>query len=532
MPKQFILIGSRETFPVPPGESRIGSDAACQICIHGEGILPVHAYLYMDDAKLLIRPAATGSASSDSGATAITVNGQTLEGPMILTNGQAVSIGNVRLRLKVKAPRLWSRRWFRRLAYTGVGAAVLMLISYLFLIFVLLEPGRLKAKVSSAIATYLLRDETDIDFARANLFQGTLELKAIKVKDRASFANASVPFLKIASLTVRMSPWQMLGFCVSLPCSWFSELTDLQIVITEPETIILRSKADGVFSIEDIVAKYRRYKADMGVKKLSFQLEIKGGSVRLRDNFIPNIGETSLENINILLRQPLGEPLAIERCEMQANAIPAPTSSGQLALSGHIRVMNDECFLDIGKLSSDDLKLEMRNFNLARIFEHFGYAWEPYNANLKVVLGKPITGQVNLRLTDTQRMHVYGMIKSDSLLTIKEENRPLLGNIPMKLEYDVKLADNGNGYRPQGLNVKLRSGANVDDPRALYLVCGVIGQLNANGASDYSVYLQHCDLEKLVGTDIGQRLGLDGRLGGRLEGNVRVCLDAVGRLIM
>ena len=81
--QQFVLVGDDASYPVPLGESRAGSDAACPICIRGEGILPVHAYLRADVEKLLIRPAAAnGSSSNGSGVGSITVNGEALAGPV------------------------------------------------------------------------------------------------------------------------------------------------------------------------------------------------------------------------------------------------------------------------------------------------------------------------------------------------------------------------------------------------------------------------------------------------------------------
>lgn len=533
MKAQFVFLGPHGSFPVKPGESRIGSDAACDICIRGEGVLPVHAYLRMDGEKLLIRPADVGTSSEGGLGPVVSVNGKSLAGPVILIGGEDVGVGQVQMRLGLKRTSLLRRGWFRWLLYSTAGIAAVLLIALLVVKFVLLEPGRIKEKVARLIHTHLLREESDITGGvQVDLFAGTLRIDGLVVKERYNFANSSFPFLDVRSLTLQMTPWQLLGCCTNLPRQWFGDMTDLKLVLNNPQMVIERSKTDGSFSIEDILASFRGGPTPLGMQKLSFEVEVTGGTVRLRDSYAENVGETSLEDINIKLTQAAdGAPLAIEHCSMKTNSLKA-AAPGMLAIGGRVQLIDDQCVLDFSRLSSEDLRIAMQQFDLARLFEHFGYAWEPYGVNFKVVPGKPITGEINLKLRDPRNFRAYGTVQSDSLLSLREKDAPPLGNIPMSLEYDIELVNGGRGYRPHGLNVKLRSGGKLDDPRTAYLVCDAVGRLNPGGASDYSLTLQHCNLEGLCGTDVGRALGLQGRLGGRLEGDARVRLDANGRLIM
>src|ERR1035437_3356354 len=107
--QEFLLVGNEKSFSVPPGESRIGSDAACEICVRGEGVLPIHAHLRLDDNKLLIRPASPPPSDRNTGLH-VSVAGQPIDGPVIVLPGQAITVGGMEMRLEVRKvrPSLWS----------------------------------------------------------------------------------------------------------------------------------------------------------------------------------------------------------------------------------------------------------------------------------------------------------------------------------------------------------------------------------------------------------------------------------------
>jgi hypothetical protein len=526
MQQQYILVGSQGSFPVPSGESRIGSDAACQICIRGDGVLPVHAYLRADGEKVLIRPAEGGSPSAGYSGAAVTVNGKSLEGPASLTGGQEVLIGGVQMRLLangVKEPGIWSKKWFRVTCYSVGGFAAFLLLSYLFLTYVLLDQGRMNERMSKELAAVLNRDEIEIDSVNVQLFSGKVDVTGLRIKDRHSFAGTD-PFIEVTRAGISMDVWSLMGLVTPLPRSWFGEYNNVRITLTSPKVNIVRARGDGAFNIDDILQHMQAGPIQLDAEKLDFTIDITGGKITLTDQYT-NIGSTALENINVLLHQPAaGSPLEIQKCDMRVNSNPAPLQLGMLNLSGGLNLIDDTCRIDTSTLSAENLQVQMTSFDLARIFEHAGYAWKPYGLNFKVVLGKPLTGQMDVQIVNPKDLRVRGNLKTDSLLSIREENSIPVGNIPTKLDFSAELIDSGNGYRPHDLNLSLRSGKNIDDPQTTHLAFKALGSLHPAGNSTYTVTLD-CKLHEFLDTDIGKRLGLQGRLGGRLQGAANLIVD-------
>ena len=522
--QQFVLVGNQGSFPVPSGESRIGSDAACQICIRGEGVMPVHAYLSADGEKVLIRPAEIGSSSSSDAAT-IAINGKPLNGPTSLNGGQELSLGQVQMRLMAGRPTkvpLFRRRWFQRTLW-GVGIfAALLAVAYVVLIWVVLDEARLKKNISGKISQYLLRDDDpDNETVIPRPFQGELEIRQMRIKDRYAGSADSAPFITIPNLSAKLAVWPLIR-------SGFRDFSDLNIVIDKPEINLERMKA-GTLNVDDILKSIadriaRATATDLNLEKLSFTLTIKDGTIRLNDS-VNGIGETRLQEINIVLRQPGGgQPLEIVKCEARERATPQLTTDGKLSISGRLNLFDASCNPDFAHMSSEQLQMQLENFDLARVFEHFGYAWEPYNKNFKVVPGKPMTGQVNVAIADPRHFTLNGNVKSESLVSIIENKRPPLGNIPMALDFLFKVANEGQGYLPQDIDLTLRCGPKPNSPGEMFLRFKVLGGTNPVGGSNYTVDLD-CALQDLLDTDVGRRLGLEGSLGGRLRGKATLFTD-------
>ncbi len=520
--QQFVLVGSQGSFAVPAGESRIGSDAACQICIRGDGVLPVHAYLSSDGEKVLIRPADISSSSSADAAT-IAINGKPLNGPTNLIGGQELSLGHVQMRLLAgleRKPSLIRRRWFQRTLW-GVGiVAVLLAVAYAVLTWVILDESRLKLKISKQIAKVLLReDEPGEETIVVRPFQGELEIRQIRIKDRY-VGSADSAFILIPSLTAKMAVWPLLR-------SGFKEYTDLNIVVNRPE-INLERLHGGTLNIDDILKSISERIArstangggggDLGLEKLSFMLTINDGTIRLSDN-VHGTGEW-LQNVNVVLKQPgPGQPLEIVKFDAREGATPALSREGKLSLSGRLNLLDASCAIDFSKLSTEKLQLDLVDFDVARLSEHFGYAWEPYNKDIKVVPGKPYSGQITLALADPQHLTLNGNVKSESLVSIVDiaNNQPPLGNIPMSLDFTVKSLNAGQGFLPQDVDVTLRCGPKPNTTGDSFLKLRVFGRTNVAGGINYTGDLV-CQAEQLLDTDVGQRLGLEGRFGGLLKG--------------
>ena len=525
--QQFVLIGSQGSFPLPVGESRIGSDAACHICIRGEGILPVHAYVSTDGEKVLIRPADRESSSS-SDLPRIAINGKPLNGPTNMSGGQDLALGQVHMRLLAnqppRKPGLLQRKWFRRTLWTAGAAGVLLSVAYVVLMWVILDESRIKKKISRFIADTLMReDDPENESVQVRPFQGEIDIRYIKIKDRYAVSGSSAPLIFIPSLTAKIAVWPLLR-------SGFKDYTDLDITVNAPEIHLERTQA-GTLNINDIVKAVgdrlaRSSTTDLGLEKLSFRLAIVDGTIRLNDSF-NTLGETRLQNVNIVLRQRgAGQPLEIERFEAreQANK-PQLSKEGSLKLTGKLKLLDSSCRIDTSKIYTEGLQLSLLDFDLARIFEHFGYAWEPYNKDFKVVLGKPLNGQATLFISDANHFRVQGDVNSESLVSIVESKNPPIGNIPMRLKFGFNIDNEGHGFLPQDINVELRCGSKPDAPPAdIFLEFDVVGGANPNGGSNYTVDLR-CTLQDLLGTDVGRRLGLEGTLGGHLHGKASLFTD-------
>jgi hypothetical protein len=507
---QFVLDGAQGSFQVPAGESRIGSDAACHICIRGEGVLPVHAYLRTEGEKLLIRPADTSTGSGSHTSAQIMVNGQPLTGPTNISGGQELALGGIQMRLRVLRPRMWTRAWFRRTLYVLGSIAALLLVAWLVLQYWYLDDARLKVVAKEFIDKHLHR-ESEAESIQVRFFKGEVEIKHLKIRDRYA---SSATFVVIDNVSVRLTPWLLLP----LECK---ECTGLKIVLDSPKINIERSREDGTLNIKDIIQDMadrigKSVTSDLGFTKFDATLIVKDGSIYLKDNFNSVIGDTSLENIEMTLRQPgAGEPLEITGCKAVERATPALPKDGKLALSGHINLVDSYCNIDLSKVSTNDLQLDAQDFDLARIFEHFGYSWEPYNTNFKVVLGKPLTGTLKLAANDPKCLHLSGKVSSESLISIKEPDHAPIGNIPTAAKFEVDLSDSGNGYSPEKINFELRSGPKPDEPSGTFLDFTASGG-STGGSSNYMMNIR-CTLQDLLNTDVGRRLGLERYLGGHLS---------------
>jgi hypothetical protein len=515
-------------FPLPPGESRVGSDAACEICLRGEGILPVHAYVRSDGDKILIRPA---SEASNNSRAAITVDGSLITGPATVLEGQRLAIGSLQLQLERNGPPnagMWSRNWLRLTAYTLGGVAAILLLGLAYLRFILLDEDALKMRFRSAVHDVLGRpiEDVEIGTVKVRMLDGRLDIVNLRVKERCDCEATATHFIQIPNLMVKLDAWRLL-------LSWGRDVRNLEILADgefsqKPELILERSKADGALNIEDILQRMSASKGrvPLNYSHLDFVFRLNNGAVRLRDPFT-NIGETSLENIALALRLPgQGQPLNIEKCEMRVSAVPAPIERGVLAISGKVSLIDAACAIDTSKFSAEALTVDVKNCDLARVFEHFGYAWQPQNSNVKVVLGKPISGHVELNAKSLNDLtFTQGSINSQSLLSIKEDKLPPVGSMPMELKCkELNLVREGRVFVPRNIDLKLESWSDPSRRDSVFLNFGAQGQMNPNKTSTYSVELE-CGLQELLNTDVGRRLKLNGTLGGAIKGHADLIID-------
>ena len=496
--------------------------------------MPVHAYLRADGDRILIRPAHP-EASTDTSRAAITVEGSLITGPATVLSGQSLAIGAIQLKLQRNRPKregLWSHKWIRLVSYSILGAAALLALAFGYVRYIVLSDDSLRQMVQDAVHETLGRPAEDVEIDRfdVHFWAGQVDVSNMRIKERLDFQTSSPYFVQIPSLVVKLDAWAFIT-------SWKRDVRNLEITIKEdpsgrvPEIALERSKLDGSLNIDDMLQKSNGMQGGkLPFSHLNFLLKVNSAVVRLRDPF-NNIGETSLEKIELALRMKgAGQPIEIEKCEMQISAQPVPPKQGTLSVSGRFGVIDEMCAIDPSKLSVESLAIEMGNFDLARVFEHFGYAWEPHGANFKVVLGKPINGNVKIDAPSPRDITLSGRINSDSLVSIKEDGQPSFGNISSKLQcgelHLVKEDKEGASFVPKKVDLKLESWTNPARSEPAFLTLRSQGQLNPNnGTSQYLVEL-NCGLQQLLNTDVGQRLKLDGSLGGSLTGCADLIVDA------
>lgn len=545
--RRFVLVGASGSFQVPVGESRIGSDASCDICIRGEGILPTHAYLRSEEEKLHIRPAESRTSGGEGEAGGVRINGTAVNGPTVLGGGEEIVVGSVPLKVVASGSRrsLWSYRWIRMSVWGLAGLFALVLSALAVVKFYLLDEARLRSEIQQYVAVHLLRDETEIDSIDVSLKNGTITVTNMRFHERDSFVNEQEeaagklkrregeksrpePFARVASLNLKMDVWPFLR-------SGFRDFSNLHIVLNNPQIDLDRSRNDGNLNVDDIIQKYLHgTKAPPLAGNLkNVRLEIKGGRIKLNDPFMRSaagtpIGSTALDNIQadlFLARQ--GDPLEIRALTASATSFPEAHPPGALSATGQINAIDSSGAVDLQALRNSGLKLALTDFDMARVFEHFGYAWEPVGFDVKVMLGKPITGGIELRIEDLQNIGILGTVQTQSLVAVKAPDRPAVGDLPTKMSFDVKFSQNNKGYyRPVKVDIGLVSGKDLKNPASTFLSFNAVGQLNPGGTSEYSVSLDECVLQELLGTDVARRLGLDGRIGGRLLGKQKVVIES------
>jgi len=246
--QQFVFVSEQGSFPVPAGESRIGSDAACQICIHGEGILPIHAYLQTDGEKLLLRPADQSTSASGYRGATIFLNGRALTGPANVRAGQQVVIGGAKFRLDENGSpimrRMWRNTWIRRSLYGVAAIAFVAAVGLAVLYWVILDENALKERIQRAIAMHLLRDDTEIGTIQYDRWNGTVAIRDLRIHERSEFSTLNNDFVTVPLITAKFKLWPLI-------LSWFREFDGLRIVVNKPEINIERSQ-NKIFNVDDI----------------------------------------------------------------------------------------------------------------------------------------------------------------------------------------------------------------------------------------------------------------------------------------
>ncbi|MCZ7643726.1 MAG: hypothetical protein M5U26_00335 [Planctomycetota bacterium] len=496
----------------------MGSDSACPVCVQGEGILPIHAYLKVDGDGLLIRP------SSEQAA--VQVDGRPVSGPLTVKSGQLVSLGALRLRVETHgaaAPPLGQRTWFRRtvkiLAWTFGAVAALALVA-LLLRYAWFNESYVREKLVAAIASSLHREDAEVGEISLSYLNGEVEIRRLQIPNKEAFSDEKFLF-KAERVHAKLDAWAFVG-------SLCSELRAARLTLEKPELLIERTARNGrpVTNIDDIVQQWMSGGGGGPVQlpfvALEAHVDVQDGLVRLRDGYT-GVGESFAKGLRLSLDLPgLGQRLAFMLAATTSSGAERPP--GELTLEGGLILVDERGAISASTVREGQADLRPKGFDIARFMSHL--QWEipvrVEGVELRVVPGKPVSGSFKVSFDDLRRFKVQGQAESESLVSVLEKDRPPLGQVPALLDVDLAY-DTERG--PTDLVVDLvgaKSAAalrGAELPRILKL--RVEGKQNEGGGYRYFVDLD-TSLEDLGATDVGQRLNLAGRMKGRLKGSANL----------
>ena len=522
---RFIFLCGQTRFAVPGGESRIGSDSVCQICIQGEGVLPVHAYLKVDGEKMVIR--------GSSEKSIVLVEGRPINGPQAVKDGGTVSIGALKLLLETdRSARqpLLQRKWVRRTLFAIAPLAALVLLAVL-LRMLWFNDAWVKEQLVKQVDRSLVREDTQIESVRLNLFNGQILIRNLRVPNRDGWQERNL--LEVDEIQGKVDPW-------ALARSWFSgplKIRAGELKFTHPQLSVERVQREGraITNVDDILRRYqegppRAYPIDLGLGALETSLTIEQGVVSLRDDFT-HVGESRLENIALRLDQRgFGEKLDFD---LAAQAMMRPIGEERLRPAGRLELKGSfQLFSRDGLIAPEDMgqgtaKLVPVKFDLARLFSHLQWDFPVGAGRLRVVPGKPLSGEFTVTFQNLKEFFLSGQAESESLVSVLEKDKPPSGDIPTCV--DIQLTYHTE-RGPTQVNLDLRCAKTVEDARAnlnSFLTLAARGKRDTEGTYLYTLDLG-TKLDDLFATEVGERLGLQGRLRGTLNGAAKLALGREG----
>ena len=503
----FVLITSEGRFPIPDGESRVGSDSSCAVCVHGEGVLPVHAYLKVDGDKVMIRPF--------SEKAAILVESAPVTGPQQVREGQRLSMGPVRMQL-VSSQRRWHFPWrFFAYALGGVAAFLLILVLLRFLWF---NEGWWKAQILAAVEQAVGRENAAIGELELFALDGRMVVRNLTIANREPFSEDS-SLLEIPELEMSVDLWPFLR-------SRFREVRRGRLALSRPLLRVERLERDGraLSNVEDVLAHLGR-RISEGLRSLAaLEAEVTAseGRVEFKDRLAG--AESALADIALHIAQDgFTKRLRVEmRARPETGVPPAGPGAPHFGLTGEVRLFDAMGCIDPETIGDGRFTISLQSFDLARLCQHLRWAWRVRGGEQKIVPGKPVTGELMVSFTNLKRCEVTGSVESESLVSLLEPDRPPLGNIPTVVSVDRLSYDLEKGW-PIDMEIHLRADRTLAAARshaeARALVLRASLRHNAAGEENFDIDLRS-NLQDLCATDVGERLQLKGRLEGGLKASV------------
>lgn len=505
---QFALVTSEGRFPVPAGESRVGSDSSCAVCVHGEGVLPVHAYLKVDGEKVLIRPF--------SEKAAIMIESAPVTGPQQVRQGQRVSMGPVQMRLVSDQGR-WRFPW--RLCVYALGSVAAVLLVLVMLRFLWFNESWWQAQILASVEQAVGRENVEIGELELFALDGRIVVRNLTIANRDPFPEDS-HLLEVPEMELSVDLWPFLS-------SRFREVRRGRLTLSRPLLRVERIERDGgaLSNMEDVLAQLGR-RISEGLRSLAAleaEVTVNDGRVEFRDR-LAGI-ESALSGIALRIAQgDFVQKLSVELQARPETGVPgAGQAAPRLGLSGDVRLFDAMGRIAPETIGDGRFTLALKSFDLARLCQHLRWEWRVRGSEQKkIVPGKPVTGELRISFAKLDRCEVTGSVESESLVSLLEPDRPPLGHIPTVVSVDRFSYDFEKGW-PTDMEINLRADHTLDAARshaeAKALVLRASLRRNAVGGEAFEIDLRS-RLQDLCATDVGERLQLKGRIEGGLKASV------------
>ena len=420
-------------------------------------------------------------------------------------------------------------RWLRRALWMMAGLLVLLAaaIGGLLLYF---NDGYFKARLQETVKAQLGRD-LELRALHVSFWNGSVTAEGVRLPNKdTTFKDKDT--LRLERLTARVAVWPLL-------VSSGKRIEGLSVELEKPEIIIVRRGVwpEDASNIDDLIQLLTAgppgtWPKQTGLQALGGAVAIHGGSVLYRDSD-ERIGTTRLKDLELSAKLgPLGQ--ASEVKATFALATPDTEREGLAALDGRILWLQSDGSISPAAFQDIACTVQLKELDVAQITHHLRVRADVLDGKFQCTLGLPVTGTLKLEAPALANARLTATLETDGILAIREAGRRVAGQVPGRVELDVK----GSMRLPpldkrvagaSGGIIEVRSGRGalvVGATRAALERAGAkLLDLQASatkdgGAGDSYSFSLNARMDELCATDVGVVLGLKGRIGGIIAAKV------------
>jgi len=419
------------------------------------------------------------------------------------------------------------RKWLFRLVLAG-GIFLLLCVSVVIGVLRHYDDEWFKQQITEALKKELGR-EIEIQAARFQPLSGSFSIENLTVFNPGkNFSEKHTLKLGRASAKLDVLPALM---------SSGRKICGLSVELEKPELLIeYRGKypmESG--NIDDLIRKFMSgppstWPKQTGLQALDFSLTVRGGVLRYIDSN-KQLGESRIEQLDTVVRMPaLGQPLEIKSSlNLVTNATPKGGTAdieGRINWIGTDGSINPESFKDV--LLSANLK----EFDFPYLCRHVHIQGSLVDGQFQWAPGRPFTGVFKLEAATLEQVKVTASIETDGAISILEKGKRVAGDVPGRFDLEIQ-----GGYKngrfhggPSKFSTWLTATrASLTDPSApRYLDWKIEAGADDGKSRKFTIVFKN-KLTDLFATDAGIVLGLNGQIGGNLDGTVDASFDRNGQ---